>query len=341
MKNILISSLVCAALSFSITASAQNPNANVGAHTTTGIKTGPTTTTGGAKPKPKTATKTSTSKTGATKTATIKVNTSAKPNTTTTTTTTGGTGGKGGGNTTTTSNTGTPSTGSGGKGGGTTTGGSTTGGTQTTGGSNVLQTDAANAIKQALTIGIQAAVGKVSVTDGYFGNPAIKIPLPQEISMVEEGLRMVGAGSYVDQLVVQLNRSAEQSATAATPIFINSITQLSINDAVNIVSGQQQDAATQFLKRTTTEQLVVAFKPQVQAVLDRTYTTTIWNQVTTYYNKIPFISPVTTDLNDYVTRKALDGLFYMVAQEEIKIRQNPTGQASDIIGKVFGSVLKR
>jgi hypothetical protein len=226
--------------------------------------------------------------------------------------------------------------------------GKSTAGTTTTGstsssssGGAVTQSDAASAIRQALINGIQTGVSMVAKTDGYFGNPEIKIPLPSELQPVDEALRMVGAGEMVDKLVLQLNRSAEQAATQATPIFLSSINQLTINDAVAIISNQQQDAATQFLKRSTTEQLVSAFKPQIRNVLDQIKTDVIYSDVIDYYNKIPFVSPVNSDLSDYVTRRALDGLFVMIAKEEAKIRQNPSAQASSILSRVFGSLLHK
>ena len=116
---------------------------------------------------------------------------------------------------------------------------------------------------------------------------------------------------------------------------------MTLTDAMNIVSNQQPDAATKFLQRTTTESLVTAFKPPIKTALDKTLATKYWNDIMTYYNKIPFVQKVNPDLNDFVTRKAISGLFYMVGQEEAKIRKDPVGQGSKIIETVFGSVLKR
>ncbi|HEY0262311.1 MAG TPA: DUF4197 domain-containing protein, partial [Chitinophagales bacterium] len=130
-------------------------------------------------------------------------------------------------------------------------------------------------------------------------------------------------------------------ATQALPIFGNAITKMSISDAVNLVTSKQQDAATQFLKSATYTQLKTAFKPPIQAALDKTGTPAAWTKVTSTYNKvIPFTQPVNTDLTDYVTGKALDGLFVMVAQEEAKIRSNPAAQTTDLLKKVFGGLIK-
>lgn len=215
---------------------------------------------------------------------------------------------------------------------------------QTTPG-NIINTitdgDATSAIKEALMKGIQVGVDKVSVTDGFFKNAAIKIPFPTQVRQVESTLRSMGMGTLADNMILSMNRAAEDAAKQAGPIFINSIKQMTVTDAVNIVSNQQPDAATQFLKRTTTESLVASFKPSIKTALDKTLATKYWKDITTYYNKIPLVSPISTDLPDYVTRKAIDGLFYMVAQEEAKIRKDPAGQSTEILRDVFGKVLQR
>lgn len=206
------------------------------------------------------------------------------------------------------------------------------------GGVNFTQSEATDAIKAALTKGITEGVNKVSITDGFFKNLAIKIPFPKEVSTVESTLRGIGLGSLIDKFVLSLNRAAEEAAKQATPIFVNAIKQMSITDAINIVNNKQSDAATQFLQRTTTEQLVSSFKPTIKTALDKSLATKYWRDITTHYNKIPFVSKVNTDLPDYATRKAISGLFYMVAQEEAKIRKDPAGTANSLIEKVFGSV---
>lgn len=203
---------------------------------------------------------------------------------------------------------------------------------------NFTELDAANAIKEALTKGVTTGVSKVSVTNGYFGNGMIKIPFPKDAQIVESTLRSVGMGSMIDQVVVSLNRAAESAATQAGPIFVNGIKQMTISDAVNIVSNKQPDAATKFLERTTTESLVSAFKPSIKSALDKSLATKYWGDVMNYYNQIPFVQKVNPDLNDFVTRKAISGLFYMIAQEEAQIRKDPMGQASDLLKKVFGNV---
>lgn len=213
----------------------------------------------------------------------------------------------------------------------------TTGGTSS-GNNNFTQTEAANAIKEALTKGITAGVEKVSVADGFFKNSFIKVLMPPEASKAESTLRSMGMGQLVDNAVLSMNRAAESASKQATPIFVNAIKQMTVTDAINMVNTKQQDAATQFLQRTTTEQLVTSFKPSIKTALDQTLATKYWKDVTTYYNKIPLVQKVNTDLPDYVTRKAIAGLFYMVAQEEAKIRKDPAARTSEILKKVFGNI---
>jgi len=210
-------------------------------------------------------------------------------------------------------------------------------GIQAPGTGGFTQDEAGQAIKEALTKGITHGVDLVSVTDGYFKNPSIKIPFPPQAQQVESALRGIGLGSQVDQAVESFNHAAENAAKSATDIFINAIKQMTISDAINIVNNKQQDAATQFLKRTTTDQLVAAFKPSIKDALDKVNATKYWSDIMTQYNRIPFHSPVETDLPDYVTRKAIDGLFYMIAQEEAKIRKDPMAQTSALLKKVFGN----
>ena len=203
----------------------------------------------------------------------------------------------------------------------------------------VTQADAAAAIKEALNNGIQKGVVQVSAVNGYLANAAIKVIIPQEAQPVENVLRDLGQSALVDNAVTQMNHAAEQAAPKATAIFVDAITSLSIGDAITLVKSNQQDACTQFLKSTTTNALVAAFKPSIKNALDQTHTTEAWADVMGIYNKVPFVTPVNTDLPDYVTRKAIDGLFYTVAQEEARIRKDPLGQVSDLIKRVFGTLL--
>ena len=194
-----------------------------------------------------------------------------------------------------------------------------------------------NGLKEALNIGVSKGADNVSKTDGYFKNALIKVLMPPEAKEVETKLRSIGMGSLVDDAILRMNRAAEQAGPKAKPIFVNAIKSMSIIDAVNIIKGPN-DGATQYLKKTTSPQLVAAFKPIIQQELDKTEATKYWKQVFDAYNKIPFVTKVNSDLPSYVTQKALDGLFYMVAQEEAKIRKDPVGTASALIQKIFSGL---
>jgi hypothetical protein len=190
-------------------------------------------------------------------------------------------------------------------------------------------------LKEALVNGISKGADIVSITDGYFKNPEIKIPFPPDVKKVEDKLRQLGFGKKVDDFVMTLNRGAEEAAKEAKPIFISAIKQLTIQDAWALLKGGP-DAATQFLKRTTTPQLKEKFSPVVQVALDKVSATKYYSDVINTYNKIPFVEKVNPDLNAYATDKAIEGLFVMVAKEEKNIRENPVARTTDLLKKVFG-----
>jgi hypothetical protein len=196
--------------------------------------------------------------------------------------------------------------------------------------------EVANGLKEALVNGITKGTDLTSKMDGYFKNPEIKIPFPQDVKKVEDKLRQLGMGSEVDRFVLTLNRGAEEAAKEAKPIFISAIKQMSIDDAFAVLKGQP-DAATQFLKRTTSAQLKEKFKPVVQANLDKVNATKYYGDLISNYNRIPFISKVNPNLNDYATDMAIQGLFTMIAKEEKSIRQDPAARTTELLKKVFGS----
>jgi hypothetical protein len=203
-------------------------------------------------------------------------------------------------------------------------------------GGGLSSTEIAAGLKEALTVGISKGADQVSQSNGYFGNPRIKIPFPEDVQRVENALRRVGLGSEVDKFVLALNRGAEEAAKEAKPIFISAIRQMTIQDALGILKGEP-DAATQYLKRTTSDQLIAAFMPVVEKSLDKTQATKYYTDLATTYNKIPMTQKVNPDLKAYATQKAVDGLFLMIADEEAKIRKDPLARTSDLLKKVFGS----
>jgi len=195
--------------------------------------------------------------------------------------------------------------------------------------------DAADAIKEALVNGTGESVKFVSALNGYLGNPEIRIPFPQEAKEVETKLRAIGLGKKVDEFNESMNRAAEQAANEAKPIFISAIKGLTVKDAINVVKGEK-NAATMYLQRTTSPDLKVAFQPKIKASLDNVNATKYWGDLITAYNKIPLVKKQNPNLTEYVTGKAIDGLFVMIAKEELKIRQNPAARTSELLKKVFG-----
>lgn len=190
-------------------------------------------------------------------------------------------------------------------------------------------------LKEALINGISKGSDLVSQVDGYFKNPEIKIPFPPDVKKVEDKLRQIGLGSEVDKFVMTLNRGAEDAAKEAKPIFITAIKQMTIQDAFSILRGQP-NAATEYLKRTTSAQLKEKFKPVIQNSLNKVSATKYYGEIITRYNSIPLVQKVNPDLNDYATDKAIEGLFLMIAKEEKNIRENPVARTTDLLKRVFG-----
>jgi hypothetical protein len=191
-------------------------------------------------------------------------------------------------------------------------------------------------LKEALTQGISKGADALSQADGYFKNSEIKIPFPPDAKKVEDKLRAIGMGNDVDRFIMTLNRGAEDAAKQAKPIFVDAIKQMTIEDAWGILKGQP-DAATQYLKKTTTTQLQAQFKPVIQSSLDKVSATKYYTDLVNTYNKIPFVEKVNPDLNSYATDLAIRGLFTTVANEEKNIRANPTARTTDLLKKVFAA----
>lgn len=203
-----------------------------------------------------------------------------------------------------------------------------------TAGAPVTQSEVASGLKQALEVGIRNGSAQASQTDGYYGNSLIRIPFPEDVQRVENTLRKVGLGSEVDKFILTLNRGAEDAAQSAVPIFVSAIKQLTIADAWAILRGDR-DAATQYLKRTTSQQLYTAFNPIMVKSLEKTNATRYYTDIVNQYNKIPLTQKVNPDLDDYATQKAIDGLFVLVAQEEANIRENPIARTTELLRRVF------
>jgi hypothetical protein len=203
----------------------------------------------------------------------------------------------------------------------------------------VTTAEVADGLKEALVKGISNGSDIVSQVDGYFKNPQIKIPFPPDVKKVEDRLRQIGLGKEVDKFILTLNRGAEDAAKEAKPIFISAIRQMTIQDAWGILRGND-DAATQYLIRTTSAQLKEKFKPVIQNSLQKVNATKYYSDIVTRYNSIPMVQKVNPDLDDYATDKAIEGLFLMIAKEEKNIRADPAARTTELLKRVFGSQAK-
>lgn len=202
---------------------------------------------------------------------------------------------------------------------------------------NNQQNNIVAGLKEALTIGAEKGTQKLSMTDGFLKNAAVKVLLPPEAQKVEAALKKVGMSHLVDEAIVSMNRAAEEATKSAAPIFVNAIKNMSVKDGLQILKGSDS-AATTYLKANTIQELTTAFKPIIAKALESTGATKHWTSLTTTYNKLPTsFNKVETDLSAYVTQKALDGVFYQVAQEEKEIRKNPAARVTDLLKNVFGN----
>ena len=203
------------------------------------------------------------------------------------------------------------------------------------GNSNLSNTKISSGLKEALQIGAEQAVKLTGRPDGYFGNPEIKILMPNNLRTLEKGLRMVGYGPKVDGFVLSMNRAAEAAAPAARKIFIDAITAMSFDDARRILSGGDT-AATNYFKEKTTPQLTAAFGPVVESTMAKNGVTQQYNALVSQVKEIPFAKNQDLDIRHYVVSRALDGLFFELGQEERKIRQDPAAQTTNLLKEVFG-----
>ena len=201
--------------------------------------------------------------------------------------------------------------------------------------SELSNSKVASGLKEALQVGAENAVKLTGKTDGYFGNQAIKILLPKNLQPLQKGLGALGYQSKIDAFVLSMNRAAEAAAPSAKKIFGDAILAMSFDDARKILSGNDT-AATDYFKGKTTDQLTVAFRPFVEKTMNENGVTQQYENLTGELKSIPFIKNEDLDINKYVVTKALEGLFYMLAEEERKIRKNPAARTTDLLKEVFG-----
>jgi hypothetical protein len=207
--------------------------------------------------------------------------------------------------------------------------------TSRTTGAGLDESTIASGLKDALSVGTKNAVSFVSKPNGYFGNEAIKILLPDKIQKVAELAGKLGFQKQVDEFILAMNRAAEKAAPKAAGYFADAIKGMTIEDARKILSGSDT-AATEYFQSKTSSKLYDEFKPSVSQTMNQVGVTRTYNAMMDKVPAVPFAKPESVDLDHYVTTKALDGLFYTVGQEEKKIRTNPVARTTDILKKVFG-----
>ena len=203
-------------------------------------------------------------------------------------------------------------------------------------GGNPTQAEIGMGLKQALEFGTSYSADRLSAQDGYLGNIAIKILFPPEAQKAERTLRSLGFNKLADNVVLSINRAAENAAQEAKPIFVSAIKQMSFADASKILLSGQEDAATEYFKRVTSSQLSAKFSPIIQNSLNQVGATRYWGDAITRYNQIPLVADINPDLTAYVTQRAIDGLFHEIAREELKIRTNLAARNTSLLQRVFG-----
>ena len=203
--------------------------------------------------------------------------------------------------------------------------------------SDLSNAETSGGLKEALTQGVGKAVSSLGAADGFLGNKEVKIPLPKSLKKIEKAMKMMGMGKQSDELVLKMNRAAEAAVPEAKTLLVDSIKQMSLADAKAILTGPQ-DAATQYFKKTTSKQMGEKFLPIVQKATENVQLADSYNKYAEMGSKFGVVKKEDANINQYVTNKALDGVYLMIAKEEAAIRKDPMGQASSVLKKVFGSV---
>jgi hypothetical protein len=203
-------------------------------------------------------------------------------------------------------------------------------------GDSLSEVKIGSGLQEALKVGTENAVVQTGRIDGFFRNKFIKILMPKPLQTIEQPLRLVGYGPQIDEFVLSMNRAAEKAVPFAKQIFWDAIGQMTFDDARKILNGNDT-AATDYFKIKTSKKLHDAFQPTVGNVMNEVGVTRQYNELVGRYKSVPFAQSVTFDINGYVTEKTTDGLFFVVGQEEKKIRTNPSARVTDLLKEVFGS----
>jgi hypothetical protein len=201
-------------------------------------------------------------------------------------------------------------------------------------GVGLSQEQIGNGLKQALDKGIKNQVSKLTSQDGFYKNDLVKILLPEELQIVDDGLRKIGLSNLADEGIKVLNRAAEDAVKTATPIFVNAVTEITFNDAKNILLGDE-NAATSYLQTKTSESLYSSFSPVINDSFSKVGADKIWANLISKYNSIPFVAKANPDLTSYVTKQALKGVFTMIEVEEKGIREKVSLRTTALLKQVF------
>lgn len=191
-------------------------------------------------------------------------------------------------------------------------------------------------LKEALTVGTRNAVDNVSTTDGYFSNLDIRIPMPEKLKKAEKLLRKAGYNDQVDEFLLSMNRAAEHAAPMAVDIFIAAVSEMTFEDAYGILKGKET-AATEYFREKTYNDIYGVFRPAISTSIEEVGAVKSYNKMNRKYTSLPFVKAEPVDLEDYITEKALYGLFYMVGEEEKKIRKDPAARVTELLRAVFGN----
>lgn len=202
---------------------------------------------------------------------------------------------------------------------------------------DISSSEASSGLKEALIQGAGKAVGKLGAVDGFMGNPQVKIPLPDTLKKAEKTMRFLGMGKQADELVLRMNRAAEAAVPEAKVLLVDAVKQMSVTDAKNILTGGD-DAATQYFKKTTSGPMAAKFLPIVKKATEDVQLAQQYNKFAQTGMKYGLVKKEQANLEEYVTQKALEGVYLMMAAEEKAIRENPMGQASSLLKKVFGAL---
>ncbi|HSB97512.1 MAG TPA: DUF4197 domain-containing protein [Spongiibacteraceae bacterium] len=205
--------------------------------------------------------------------------------------------------------------------------------------SDISNTDASSGLKEALTQGTTQAIGSLGKADGFLGNPAVKIPLPGGLAKAESVLRMAGMSKQADELVTAMNRAAEAAVPEAKPLMLNAVKSMTVTDAKNILTGGNE-SVTQFFKAKTSDQLTQQFLPIIKKYTANVGLAQKYDQLAAKGTQLGLIKPEDSNIDNYVARATLDGLYKMIGEEEKNIRANPMQAAGSMAQKVFGAIGK-